>query len=221
MIGPEFVTFYFRRLFLTLRVCLDGRSALDYIRSYRAVKLGRNDSFPPKISRPAERNDNLGMKESQADFYDIYKAYMRTIHRYCLFRTNSYQDAEDLTAEVFIKLIKNRHKVENERTLAWLYAVAANLCINHYRRREKAKKISGEAYRSDIAAEPWEDIGVWSALEKLKPIERQAVFLRVVEDKSFSEVAELLNKREGAVKMLFYRAVENLSVLYQEENNDA
>lgn len=62
---------------------------------------------------------------------------------------------------------------------------------------------------------------IWRSLQKLKLDQQQVIYLKTVEDMSFTEVAEFLNKKEGAVKMIFYRGVKRLQkILEREESND-
>ncbi len=153
------------------------------------------------------------------DISDIYRENMQSIYRYCLFRTNSYQDAEDLTAEVFLKLLEHYGKIQQNRVLPWLFKVAGNLCINHKR---KMVNFRFSRERPEIVQEyfqsPWEDEAVWQALKHLSLKQLQVIYLRTVEDMSFKDIAKFLSKREGAVKMTFYRGIKALRETLKEES---
>lgn len=155
------------------------------------------------------------------DYFDqIYSAYMGKIYRYCLFRTNSYQDAEDVTAEVFIKFLANQSRVKQDLVLPWLFKVAGNLCINHNR---KANRIQPLDEQYDLTYEhnhPWGDERVWQALRCLNPKQQQVIYLKVIEDMGFKEIASFLNKRKGAVKMLFYRGIKVMENILKEDYNN-
>lgn len=150
---------------------------------------------------------------------DAYRKHVDKIYRYCLFRTNSFADAEDITSETFIKFLKsNRSPSELEEALPWLYKVAGNLCINHNRRSALGRELNARAGAvSERQEDPWRNKEVWSVMRHLKPIEQQVVYLKAVEDLSFRRTAELVSKREGAVKMIFYRAVKRLQGVLSKE----
>ncbi|MBE0446787.1 MAG: sigma-70 family RNA polymerase sigma factor [Actinobacteria bacterium] len=152
---------------------------------------------------------------------DVYRTHVERIYRYCLFRMNSDQDAEDITAEVFVRFLENYDKVEQDRILAWLFTVAGNLCIDRYR---KATRLGHLEEQLEVAQghfnSPWEDEEVWQALRSLNPKQQQVIYLKIVEDMSFKDVANFLSKKEGAVKMLFYRGIKGLRRILKEGNAD-
>lgn len=163
-------------------------------------------------------NDSKLMPITMADkdiapsaFSRVYRMHIRTIHRYCLFRTNSYEDAEDIAAETFIRFLRNENNIREELILPWLFAVAGNLCINHNRRRSKLSKLELIPDRQpEYPKEPWGDKRAWEALVAQSPRVQEVIYLRVLEDMSFANIARFLRKSESAVKMLFYRGIKKL-----------
>lgn len=153
-------------------------------------------------------------------FINIYQAHVERIYRYCLFRTNSYQDAEDITAEVFVRFLENYDKVQQDRLSAWLFKVAGNLCINRYR---KAARLRHSEEQLEMVQGhfnlPWENEEIWQSLKSLNPKQQQVIYLRVIEDMSFRDVARFLGKREGTVKMLFYRGIKALESILKEDGS--
>jgi len=150
---------------------------------------------------------------------NIYREHVQSIYRYCLFRTNSYQDAEDVTAEVFIKFIENYQRVQQDCILPWLFTVAGNLCINHTRKMAKIRLLEKQPEVSQEHHQPpWEDERVWEALKGLDLKQLQVIYLKIIEDMSFKEIAQFLGKREGAVKMSFYRGIKTLRKILEEED---
>lgn len=154
-------------------------------------------------------------------FADVYQTHMHSIYRYCLFRTNSYQDAEDITAEVFIRFLANQNKIRQDYVLPWLFKVASNLCINHGR---KIAKVGLLEEWQDLTYEdkqlPWRDEEVWLALRNLHLKQQQVIYLRVIEDMSFKDIAAFLSRKEGAVKMLYYRGIKALENILKEDHGD-
>ncbi len=161
---------------------------------------------------------------SEERFDRAFREHGRRIYAYCLVRTGSPADAEDLTAETFARFIERGSSVPDERVLPWLYRVAHNACVDHARKARAGEGPHGGERGSslapaaaDPAADPdpalsaLEDAAlVWPAVRELTPPQQRVVYLRVVEDLPFAQVARQLRKREGAVKMAYYRAIEQL-----------
>jgi RNA polymerase sigma-70 factor, ECF subfamily len=144
-----------------------------------------------------------------------YEAHAGRIYRYCLFLTDSRQEAEDLTSEVFIRLLAHRQQIEARFVLPWLYKVARNLCLNHLRkeaRRRFVGRLLGRGAPRDVGHrdEPWRDAAALDAVRRLNHRDQQVVFLRIFEDLSFSDVAAALDMSEGAAKMAFHRSMKVL-----------
>jgi len=164
---------------------------------------------------------------SEERFDRAFREHGRRIYAYCLVRTGSPADAEDLTAETFARFIERGSSVPDERVLPWLYRVAHNACVDYAR---KAQGLAGPQggergnSRAPAAADPDPALGaledaavVWPAVRELTPLQQQVVYLRVVEDLPFAEVARQLRKRAGAVKMAYYRAIEQLGKALGDE----
>lgn len=165
-----------------------------------------------EITELEDLNLDIEDRELDKQFVNAYQAHVKRIHRCCLFRTNSYQDAEDITAEVFLKLLRSSNRpTTDDHLLAWLFKVAGNLCANHCRRAAKRQLIERQVQgRQEYVETPWFNAELWTAIKTLKPTQQQVIYLRVVEDLSFRQVAGFLAKNEGAVKVMFYRAVTRL-----------
>lgn len=154
------------------------------------------------------------------DFTNTYEAHAKSIYRFVLFKTNSHQDAEDVTAEVFFRYLKKGGGLKQESILPWLYVVAGNLCVNHYREKGKAGRLDRLEETCPERPDPWENSAAWQQIKKLSLKEQHIIYLRVIEDKSFKEIAAVLNKKEGAVKMILYRSIGNLKGLIEESSDD-
>ncbi|MBN1320228.1 MAG: RNA polymerase sigma factor [Thermoleophilia bacterium] len=148
-------------------------------------------------------------------FTEAYQAHSARIYRYCLFRTGSRQEAEDLTAEVFRLLLEARRPPEDSILEPWLLRVARNLCINYQRRQSRHRlraRVLGA--RHETAAEDpgggWSDPELLAAVRRLKPREQQIVFLRVFEDLGFGEIGHIVGLKESAAKMAFHRSIKAL-----------
>jgi RNA polymerase sigma-70 factor (ECF subfamily) len=130
----------------------------------------------------------------------------------------SYQEAEDLTQDVFLKLYGALPKYDFAKNFtAWLLTLAKNHLIDTYRRTkwEKANRDEfDENFKAaDAVSNPEAGLTreadrklIWESLNKLAPESRLAVILRDVQEKSYEEIAEILNLPLGTVKSRIHRA---------------
>lgn len=162
----------------------------------------------------------------EAALSTLYDRYEAKIYSYVYRRTGDQTLAEDLTGQVFLKMleaIRNR-KAWHSSFSGWLYRIAHNVVIDHYRQRDYQIQVSFD----DEPTLPALDDGPEQATELKLDIERlraaiarltdeqaQVISLRFLEGYSINEVAEMMNKTEGSIKALQYRAVANLRQLLQ------
>ncbi len=144
-----------------------------------------------------------------------------SVFRYIFYRVRGDQHcAEDLTADVFVRMLtKLKTYVQGDQPiLAWLYTIAHNLIIDHYRKANSTPQLSLE---EDLVAG---DLGhpvqatddrlaqecLAKVLKYLTEEQRQVILLKFVEDRDLGEVAALLGKNERAVRSLQHRALNAL-----------
>ena len=162
----------------------------------------------------------LRRKDPEA-FAQIYDLYVTPIYRFIYFKVATRQDAEDLTSEVFLKvwqyISETDEIIENLRAL--LYKIARNLVIDSY--RQKAKKgltqysevldnIEDKRQQSllnQIETE-FEMKNIELVLRKMKDEYREVIILRFIEELSISEIAKILDKSKGSVRVLLHRALK-------------
>lgn len=151
-------------------------------------------------------------------FGELYELYRQPLYRYCLARTDSVHEAEDLVSDVFLKAMESlaRYRDQGLPFIAFLYRVARNAAIDRSRRDKGASlfemtveprstlDLEGDAMRS------FEMEAVLGALRKIKPEYREVILLRFVEGYSAADVATLLQKAEKAVWNLQQRGLERL-----------
>jgi len=154
-------------------------------------------------------------------FEEVYDAHAPAVLRYCTYSSGSRQSAEDLAAETFARYLEKGDRVPAEQVEAWLIRVARNLCASHHRSVARSRLLSAKvADTTAVVADGWADADAWAHVRRLKETERLAVYLRVVEERPFSEVARLLGKSESAAKMTFYRAVERIRAEMRRDGLD-
>lgn len=149
-------------------------------------------------------------------FESVYEAHAERVMRYCLFRSPSAADAEDIAAEAFARLLAADGRVREEDALPWLLKVARNLSVDDARRRRRdAGGLEGvEPVAEDVR--PWLDEDVCTAVQRLTPDQQLALYLRVFEDLPFAEVGRLMRRREASAKMLVRRALKALERTLEE-----
>jgi RNA polymerase sigma-70 factor (ECF subfamily) len=177
--------------------------------------------FDQAKERIALAKIRLGQEEAFSDFYDLY---VEQIYRFIYFKVSSVEEAEDLTSESFMRLwqyILNNQEVSNIKAL--LYRIARNLVIDFYRDKGRGLEIeladntedeSPDTPISDNLADVI-DIKitmevVQGALGKIKDNYREVVVMHYVEQLDISEIAEILEKTEGNVRVLLHRGITEL-----------
>lgn len=175
-------------------------------------------------SRQREGDDGelaLSAQQDHAAFEQLYRRYVDRVYRYCFVHTGDSRDAEDLTAQTFLAALEGIGRYQRRGSFAaWLFGIAWRKCNDHHRRRYRRQPLplaaAGDLH--DPAAPDLEQqatdrrlLGcVLRALGSLSPDRREALRLRFWGGLNTAEIAEVMGRREGAVKMLVSRAVADL-----------
>ena len=164
---------------------------------------------------------------NEAALAQIYDTYAPAIYRYVYRRTGHQNTAEEITAETFHRFLValKQGGGPTEYLSAWLYRVAHNLIVDFYRRQPPQEP---ESVDNVVLADP--DHGVAhlerqmqveqarAALQQLTPLQQQIITLRFLEELSNEEIAQVVNRTEGAVKALQHRALNSLRRILEEWN---
>jgi RNA polymerase sigma-70 factor (ECF subfamily) len=157
-------------------------------------------------------------KQDPARFQELYDRYFDQIFSYVYYHCGSREQAEDITAATFQRGLEDLPNFQWRGVpySAWLYRVAGNL-LSRDRRRPAWLELQDTAYRSDEKDEPDaqvlrmdQDNRLHDAIRGLPPDQRQAILLRFFAGMRNKEVGKVMNRSEGAVKLLVFRAVTNL-----------
>lgn len=147
---------------------------------------------------------------------EIYQRHQPAIYRYILHRVTDVITAEDLTSEVFVRLMKkiDGFTYRGRPILAWLYTIARNLVADHHRRSGRLPQVPLEDDGLASVASPDNHIQHWltqhrllESLSCLTAEQYEVILLRFVEGFDNNTVAELLGKSVRAVKSLQYRGL--------------
>lgn len=123
--------------------------------------------------------------------------YYDKIYRYIYFKVNNRALAEDLTQETFLRFL-NTESREPER---YLYTIAKNLCIDHYRKNKPAELDieEVEASESEFETELIERVDLNNALLSLTEEEREILILRFVNEEPLDEICKLMKISRFAI----------------------
>ncbi|MFA7286849.1 MAG: RNA polymerase sigma factor [Patescibacteria group bacterium] len=154
-------------------------------------------------------------------FAELYDAYAPKIYRFIYFKVGTQAEAEDLASEVFLKTweyVKRRERrIKNFRP--FVYRLAHNAVIDHYRSRSQQpqtqidEQLATFPAEIDLAADAVRSSDleiVRRALLLIKEEYRDIILLRYIEEYSLAEIAEMLDKSNGAIRVTAHRAVEAL-----------
>ncbi len=149
----------------------------------------------------------------------LYDHYLPKIYRFVLLKVSYREEAEDLAHQTFLKAWENISHYDSMGYSfgSWLYQIARNATIDYYRKSRPQVSIEEAAelpFEGDFLQESIDSKIEWKKLtegiKKLKDTEQDVLVMRFVEDLSLKEVAEILGKSEGAVKLVQHRAIKNL-----------
>ena len=163
-------------------------------------------------------------------FGRLYERHALRVLRHAYFLTGDAALAEDVTAQVFLKALEAipRYETRGVPFVAWLLRITGNIVINH----RKSAKNNGHAplpetiETRDVSSSPEHSCEakvdgerVWREVAKLPSEQRQVITMRFVQDLGYPEIAQLLGKSIGAVRVIQFRALANLRNLLADELN--
>jgi RNA polymerase sigma-70 factor, ECF subfamily len=164
-------------------------------------------------------NSVVGARDSDA-FGELYDLFVERVYRYLYFRTGSHPEAEDLTEQVFLKAWEaiGRYRWQGRPFLAWLYRLAHNAHIDHVRSQKPTTSLNNddrpvELPSSAAAVELSRALDadlLARALGELTPDQQQVIIMKFLEGLDNEQIAQNLDKREGAIRALQMRALMSL-----------
>ncbi|MBI4759111.1 MAG: sigma-70 family RNA polymerase sigma factor [Chloroflexi bacterium] len=155
-------------------------------------------------------------REAEA-FARLYELHLDEVFRYVYYKIGDTAEAEDLTEQVFLKAWESIDRFQWRGTpfRAWLLRLAHNLVVDRWRGRRETQSLNdvqsapgpgpeGQAYKTLEVQE------LRQALRSLSAEQQQVIILRFVEDLSYQEIASIMGKSEGALRVIQHRALANL-----------
>jgi RNA polymerase sigma-70 factor (ECF subfamily) len=179
---------------------------MDEVNGQRSISLQDEES----LVRRAQQRDAEAISQ-------LYEAYFAKIYRYITLRVRNETEAEDLTQQVFMKMLQSisSYKIKGLPFSAWIYRIAHNQVVDFLRQQNKKSTV-------DIEGLPLPDTGedpqhimeqevdieqLKQATRKLTPSQQEVLSLRFASELSIAQCAEIMGKTEGAIKALQHSAV--------------
>jgi len=157
-------------------------------------------------------------------FGRLYERYRLRVLKHALYLTGDPLLAEDLTEQTFLNALQaiSRYQARGVPFVAWLLRITGNLTINHKKAAKnnghaqlpEALQAEGIAYSPEDSCELKDDSRrVWDEVRHLPGEQRQVIVMRFIDDLSYQDIAQVLGKSVGAVRVIHFRALTNLRVM--------
>lgn len=160
-------------------------------------------------------------QQNPEHFAALYTKYVDRIFQYIYYKTGQHRDtAEDLTAEVFTRCLKNIGNFEWQGYpySSYIYQVARSVCMEQYAANEKStvdiEDVIVAGSNGERATLQAELHMLWERVNELDPPLPEIFELRYIEDLPYEEIAEIVGKKPGAVRTSVSRALKKLQESY-------
>jgi len=163
-------------------------------------------------------------------FGRLYDMHVDRVYRHIYYRVGNEHDAEDLTQQVFLRAWQaiHRYKKTTSPFVAWLMTISHNLVVDFYRTRKDKTYLEAEVLADGPASSPehvaetsFEQQRLRKAILQLGGDEQQVVILRFIEGFEFAEIASVMKKKEGNVRVILHRALAKLRDVLEEERKQS
>ena len=153
------------------------------------------------------------------DMSDIYKEYFATVNKYLFCLTHDNELSEELTQETFYRAVKKINSFKGTCKLSvWLCQIAKNLWYDELKRNKRFVNLKDNELFSLEALENIEEtfitsedkINLYKKIKKLDTEVQKVIYLKIIEELTFKEIANILNKTESLVRVSFYRGKQKL-----------
>lgn len=161
------------------------------------------------------------------DLGRLYERYIPMVYGVCLKVLRDPQKAEDAVMGVYEEVVRKLKTNEVEQFRGWLYVLARNFCLMEWR-KEQRKPVTlvsnDDMHRIDAAEEafeyelPQKGLPLQECLDKLNQLQRECVQLFYYSDKSYKEIADLLNEEIGKVRSFIQNGKRNLKICLESNS---
>jgi len=181
-------------------------------------------TFPPlttivRVQRPVDEVSTIRM-----DFESLYAQYARDVYRFVLYLSGRPDQADDITAETFVRAWMAREPIREGTVKAYLFAIARNLYRADARRSAKVREVPSSMPAAgpspERAAAASHDLAkLLENLPLLSEIDRAVLLMRAEDDMSYEEIAAAVGISPGAAKVKVHRARARLAALGRKEQS--
>ncbi|MEM7479909.1 MAG: sigma-70 family RNA polymerase sigma factor [Acidobacteriota bacterium] len=187
--------------------------------------VGVSDSNPSLFGTPSEAiaafrgrsRSARALLADEATFSAFHDRTARSLWAYLTRASGDSSLAQDVTQESYLRLLRADFQPESELHLRhYLFRIASNLLRDHHRRRRPAGEIEGEPAVPSAAGAREIRQDLTGAMAKLKPRERQVLWLAHVEGARHAEIAEILNLAPASIRVIAFRARQRMAALLRE-----
>jgi len=150
-------------------------------------------------------------------FGELYSLFVEKIYRYVYYHTRSKSFSEDITGEVFLKAWRSISSCRGKENTfsAWLFRIAHNQMIDEIRKKQRQPTLSIES--DENISDPVSNVESYSeqqellgVIDRLPQNQRQVIILKFIEGLDNREIAGIMTKREGAIRVLQMRALATI-----------
>lgn len=183
-----------------------------------------DDQPAPEVQAPRDP-DLTDVRAAQRDrraFDRLYRRYLDRVYSYAFYQLGDHHDAEDATERTFLAALAaiDRFSDEGSTFRAWLFRIAHNAIANSHRarRRRRTQPITDARLHAAPGADPAGVVAradqqreIRDALARIPVERRQAILLRFVDGLSAREIGAVLDRSEGAARVLLHRALRDMA----------
>lgn len=155
----------------------------------------------------------------ERSFHTFYDRTARPLRAYVARVLGSVTHADDIVQDAYLRFLRKPPATEDPQQLrAFLFRIASNLMIDHWRRRRRERAAPEELAAAAAASGPDIPLRLDMArvFEQLKPQQRQLMWMAYVEGAGHREIAAALGLREGSVRVLLHRTRRRLAALIRQ-----
>jgi RNA polymerase sigma-70 factor (ECF subfamily) len=177
------------------------------------------------VAYDADRSAVDAARREPRQFEALYRKYVGQVYSFALYELRDHHAAEDVTEHVFLRALAGLSRFEErgdgERSTfrVWLFQIARRAISNERRRArrrleaplEVAEAVAAGDDPATVAARREMALRAWDAVQRLPAERRRAVVLRFVEEMTTREIAGVLGRSEGAVRVLMHRALRSVA----------
>jgi RNA polymerase sigma-70 factor, ECF subfamily len=178
--------------------------------------------MPDSLHAREEREGDLELDpDGDPSFAPLVHQHQSKLCNFIYRYTRNRQDAEDLTQDTFVKAFKNFHRYDSRYAFStWLYTIARRTVYNHYRSARPAEPIDYDIVSDEPSPDANAEISdrkesIWESAQRLKEEYQEVLALKYVEDLSVKEISKILNKTQTNVKILLFRARNQLKKIHK------